>query len=127
MNITRYLSILPLVALLCACTSVDGVSTNLDKENFTNYYAASKVKMYDSEKSFPGQYHALGLVEGESCQLKANEAPANDIDARTDARKKAAAKQANAIVFTACVAIEDQQCLSLQVCYGKAYQLVADN
>lgn len=107
------------------CRSIPMVSTNLDKENFERYYAPSSVKMYETEQSLPNERHYLGLVEGDSCQIKPNDAPANDADARTDARRKAASKKADAIVFTTCVAIKDNQCISSRVCYGKAFKLIS--
>jgi RcsF protein len=109
------------------------VSTNLDKDNFNQYFSASNVKIYKSENDFPGQYHYIGAVEGQDCQVKPHHAQPDEINARTQARQKAFSLQANAIVFTACTLLTQEQllqlsesndakqCNSLVVCYGKAY------
>ncbi|KGJ93503.1 hypothetical protein ND16A_1478 [Thalassotalea sp. ND16A] len=105
------------------CATAPNVETNLDKENFEQYFAASTVRVYQDETELPGKGKLLGLVEGDSCKMKANDKPANASDARTMARERAAALEANAVVFTSCTLIEDQQCLEMMVCYGKAFQI----
>lgn len=116
-----------LLGLLTSCASQYHVSTNLDKQNFKDYFSPSKVKIYQTEQDFPARYKALGLVEGESCQTKEHQAPPNEIDARTDARKKAYDKGANGIIFSGCALIENDQadrvCLRTRVCYGRAFYL----
>ncbi|WP_169303165.1 Rcs stress response system protein RcsF [Thalassotalea mangrovi] len=100
------------------------VETNLDQENFDEYFSAGSVEVFASTNDLPGPAKFIGMVEGESCQMKASDAPVSAADARTEARKKAASMQANAVVFTSCVDIDEPQCNQLLVCYGKAYQLV---
>lgn len=119
---TRLLTISS-VSFLSACTNGPSVETNLDKKNFTEYFAAGNVTVYQNEDELPGKVNSLGLVEGENCKAKANDAPANAADARTMAREKAAAIGANAVIFTSCTLVEDEQCLEMMVCYGKAFQL----
>ncbi|WNC70737.1 Rcs stress response system protein RcsF [Thalassotalea psychrophila] len=111
------------VTLLSACANGPSVETNLDKENFDEYFAAGNVTVYQTEDELPGKVVSLGLIEGESCKAKENDIPANAADARTMAREKAASMEANAVVFTSCTLIEDQQCLEMMVCYGKAFQV----
>ncbi|WNC70124.1 Rcs stress response system protein RcsF [Thalassotalea nanhaiensis] len=111
------------IMLLCACTNGPSVETNLDKENFDEYFAAGNVTVFQDENELPGKVKFLGLVEGDSCKAKENDIPANAADARTMAREKAASMEANAVVFTSCTPIEDQQCLEMMVCYGKAFQI----
>ena len=111
------------ITLLSACANGPNVETNLDKENFDKYFAAGNVTIYQDEDQLPGKVTSLGLVEGESCKAKENDIPANAEDARTMARGKAASIEANAVIFTSCTLIEDQQCLEMMVCYGKAFQV----
>lgn len=107
--------------LLSACSGNYTFSSNLDSDNFHEYLKPSKVVIYENEKNILSEYKLIGIVEGESCQLKAHHAPPNEIDARTQARAKAFDIGANGIVFTSCIQIEDMQCSDLLVCYGQAY------
>ena len=118
--------------LLLSCNSNYTVSTNLDSNNFKEYFSPSKVTIYQSEQEIAQRHKFIGLVEGEDCQLKEHHAAPDKIIARTNARKEAFKQQANAIVFTGCATIDaamanqrpaKQQCLSTLVCYGKAYQV----
>ena len=117
------LLIISSISLLSACANGPSIETNLDKENFDDYFAAGNVIVYQNEDELPGKVVSLGLVEGESCKAKENDIPANAADARTMAREKAASMEANAVIFTSCTLIEDQQCLEMMVCYGKAFQV----
>ena len=124
----RNVAICFLAALfVTGCAKINDISTNLDAENFKNYFSPTKVKIVDSEKDLVGKYKLLGLVEGESCQEKAHHAAPNEIDARTEARGKAYKLGANASIFSQCVMIEDDKaakyCLASTVCYGRAYQV----
>lgn len=114
---------LVLLISLSACNNTTQVETNLDKENFSEYFKAGSVNVYHSEADFKSDYKFIGLVEGDSCKEQENGQPANEVDARTLARQRAADLGANAVVFTSCIAIEDQQCLEALVCYGKAFTL----
>jgi RcsF protein len=121
-------TIILLMAILGAsCAKINDVSTNLDRENFKHYFSPTKVKIYSSEKEFVGKAKFLGLVEGESCQEKVHHAAPNEIDARTEARRQAYQLEANAIIFSQCVLIEDDEaaknCLATTVCYGRAFKL----
>lgn len=117
-----------LVSLLTVgCAKINDISTNLDRDNFKHYFSPTKVKIVESEKELTGKYKFVGLVEGESCQAKAHHAAPNEIDARTEARRKAYELEANAIIFSRCVMIEEDQaakyCVASTVCYGRAYQV----
>jgi RcsF protein len=116
-----------LVWLLSACTNQYSVSTNLDKDNFKHYFSPSEVVIYQDESNIIGKYRYLSSVEGEDCQKESHLQAPDEIVARTNARRKAYQVGANAIVFTGCVLIEkdinDKQCLSTKVCYGKAFQV----
>ena len=125
--------ILSLISVfLLSCNSNYTVSTNLDSNNFKNYFSPTKVTIYQSEQDIPQHYQLIGVVEGEDCQLKVHHAAPDEINARTNARRQAFKLQANGIVFTSCTIInspiahqspEKQQCLSTVVCYGKAYKV----
>lgn len=113
--------------LLPGCAKINDISTNLDRDNFKHYFSPTKVQIIESEKDFTGKYKFVGLVEGESCQEKAHHAAPNEIDARTEARRNAYKLDANAIIFSQCVMIEQDQaakyCVASTVCYGRAYQV----
>ncbi len=120
-----------IVSLLASgCAKINDISTNLDRDNFKNYFAPTKVKIVKSEKDFTGKYQFIGLVEGESCQEKSHHAAPNEIDARTEARRQAYKLDANAIIFSQCVIIEEDKaakyCLASTVCYGRAYKVEQD-
>lgn len=114
-------------SLAVGCAKINDISTNLDRDNFKHYFSPTKVKIVESEKELTGKYKFVGLVEGESCQAKAHHAAPNEIDARTQARRKAYELEANAIIFSRCVMIEEDQaakyCIASTVCYGRAYQV----
>ena len=114
-------------SLAVGCAKINDISTNLDRDNFKHYFSPTKVKIVESEKELTGKYKFVGLVEGESCQAKAHHAAPNEIDARTQARREAYELEANAIIFSRCVMIEEDQaakyCVASTVCYGRAYQV----
>ncbi len=118
---------LVIIFTLSACVNRYSVSTNLDSENFAEYFSPSQVTIYQSEQDILTDHRYLGSVEGEDCQAKAHHQAPDEITARTQARKKAFQLGAKAIVFTGCALIEkneaDKQCLATLVCYGKAYQV----
>ncbi|MEW6991689.1 Rcs stress response system protein RcsF [Colwelliaceae bacterium 6441] len=118
-----------LLLLLNACASQYSVSTNLDQANITHYFSPSSVAIYQDERAITGKYRYIGLVDGEDCQHKLHHQAPDEITARTNARRKAFKLGANAIVFSGCALIAnneaDKQCLSTTVCYGKAYLVEA--
>lgn len=111
------------------------VSTNLDKDNFNQYFSASHVKIYNSEQEFNTRYQLIGTVEGQDCQIKAHHAVPDEVNARTQARQQAFDKQANAIIFSHCALLpqeqlaqlnnsnDAQQCHAIVICYAKAYAI----
>ena len=126
-----------LISLLISLTSCSAhnLSTNLDKENFSNYFSAAKVKIYPSEKDINASYQFIGAVEGQDCQIKAHHAVPDEINARTQARRQAFDKQANGIVFSNCALLPQEQlaqlnnsndaqrCHAIVICYAKAYAI----
>ncbi len=125
MNKTSVVSITLFITILLVGCSHFTTSTNLDSSNFDSYFSASHVIIYNDEKEFKSTYQYVGLVEGEDCQQKAHYAKPDEIIARTNARKHADEIKANAIIFTGCAIIDNdqsaKQCLATTVCYGKAY------
>jgi RcsF protein len=113
---------LTLLALV-GCSGNYGFESNLKGDNFTEYFSASEVKIYEHENTFNAPHKYLGIVEGDDCQAKTHLAKPDKINARTAARKAAFQLNANAIVFTSCVDIESKQCVAQIVCYAKAYQV----
>jgi len=136
---TNKVFIKPIIALLTTvlltnCAS-NSISTNIDKENFDQYFSAAKVKIYSSEKEFNGRYQFISSVEGQDCQVKPHHAIPDEINARTQARKQAFEQQANGIVFSGCALLtheqlsqlndsnDAKQCHAIVICYAKAYAI----
>jgi RcsF protein len=111
--------------LLSGCAQHYTVSTNVDRENFEQYFAPSQVTVYHSVAELPVNAKYLGLVEGEDCQLQAHHAIPEHKIARTQARTAAYQKRANAVVFTGCTFVPSKQCHQQLVCFGQAYQISA--
>ncbi|MFT5705584.1 MAG: RcsF protein [Shewanella sp.] len=110
-----------LVLLVSGCAGEYKFNSNLSGEAIDDYFKVSDVTVY--ENSLPsGNFERKGLVEGESCQIAANDAPANIVEARTKARRSAADKGANGLIIKTCfVATEQtQQCISNAICIGQA-------
>jgi RcsF protein len=132
MKMTIKLCVSPLLLLLASCSN-NFVSTNIDKDNFNDYFSAGKVKIYQSEKDIEASYQLVGIVEGQDCQIKAHHAVPDEINARTEARRQASDKGANGIVFSQCALLshdrlvqlnnstDAQQCHAIVICYAKAY------
>lgn len=108
-----------------SCSQKITVSSNLDPDNFRDYFSTSKVKIITDESELIKPYKFIGLVEGQSCQEKPHYELPDEITARTDTRNNAYKLHANAVLFTACTLIEnneaDKQCVATRVCYAKAY------
>nr|WP_285817648.1 Rcs stress response system protein RcsF [Echinimonas agarilytica] len=107
---------------LVGCANNYDVSTNLDKENFTEYFKPSQVQVFESDQ-IPSGYKNIGSIEGMSCQQAENDVPAATADARTQARIAAANLKANGIVIDVCETeynTESPQCLTLVTCYARA-------
>ncbi len=133
----KYL-VLILAASITACSTNYQVSTNLDKENFKDYFSAAEVKIYLHEKDIPGRHQFIGSIEGQDCQEKPHHAAPDKINARTQARQQAFEQNANGIVFTGCADLtssqlahlrqsnDAQQCHAITICYGKAYLVETD-
>ena len=112
---------------LTGCASHYTLSTNLDKENFKAYFSHAQVSIVENESEFTSRYKFIGLVEGQDCQAKPHHAKPDEIAARTEARRQAFEQNANAVIFTGCALIDDDQASKQShatiVCYAKSYQV----
>ncbi|WP_286261488.1 Rcs stress response system protein RcsF [Thalassotalea atypica] len=120
---TRLTSSLFSLLFITGCAQVSDVKTNLDRENFKQYFAHGQVQIFEKESKFIGKYKMIGGVEGENCQVKPYHAAPDKIEARTNARRSAFELGANAIVFSGCTTVQTKQCHANIICYGKAYQV----
>ena len=121
----KTLLIAPLVLLLSACAGDYKFNTNLDGEAIDEYFKASDVAVFEGNIHPSVPFDIIGLVEGETCQEGANDAPASISEARTLARRAAADKGANAILIKKCMVFEEQTqaCFSRAVCVGQAIKI----
>lgn len=114
-----------IILSVAGCAQKITLNSNLDPDNFRDYFSASKVKIINDESELSTPYKFIGLVEGQSCQEKAHHELPDEITARTETRKNAYQLHANAVLFTACTLIEnneaDKQCVATRVCYAKAF------
>lgn len=109
--------------LLSACASDYQVNTNLDRQNFENYFKPSSVIIYNAD-TLPEGSQRLTDVTGTSCQATPEDVPASGADARTQARIKAADVGANALVIDVCdseVDTRNPNCSELITCFGRAF------
>lgn len=111
---------------LLAATLLTGCSgysfhTNLDKENFTEYFKPGSVTLIDKAQMAKLDYQVLGTVEGTSCQEEANQPVPVIGDARTEARRRTADLGGNALVLSQCLELQQTPgCLASITCYGQA-------
>ena len=88
--------------LLSACSHFQ-FSSNLDKDNFSEYFKPSQVTVYEKSQLTGVDHTFIAAVEGSSCQEEVNDRPADIKQARTHARIQAANLDANGIVFQTCL------------------------
>ncbi|MCL1147085.1 hypothetical protein L2747_13860 [Shewanella marinintestina] len=118
----KYLLPSALLLVLSGCAGDYTFNSNLDSDAINDYFKASDVTMYEGALQPVGPFEIKGLVEGETCQVSENDAPASIVEARTIARRAAADKQANGLVIKNCLLIEEatQNCVSRALCVGQA-------
>ncbi|WP_417760154.1 Rcs stress response system protein RcsF [Shewanella sp.] len=109
--------------LLSGCSNYT-FHSNLDKDEINNYFKPSQVTLYENRMP-DAPYTALGMIEGTDCQIDENASPASLANARTDARRKAADKNANGIIMQKCAAIPEpaEGCFSRTLCIGQAIKV----
>ncbi len=111
---------------LSGCQDV-AFETNLNPENFTEYFKPSTVEVYTNESILQHRFESLGLVTGLACQETEDDFIARESEARTDARRKAADMGANGIVFGKCIRLEQTASCAVSVtCYGEAFKVAQD-
>ncbi len=99
--------------------------SNLHPDNFREYYKPSMVTEMTASEIEKYDYHSFGSVEGLSCQVSEDDAPATETTARTAARLKAVDLGADAIVFGKCVKLKNTPACYVSVtCYADAIKLV---
>ena len=109
--------------LLNACQDVS-FESNLNPQNFTEYFKPSSVEVYTEDTIKEHRYHSLGLVTGLACQENEDDFVARASEARTDARIKAADMGANGIVFEQCITLKKTKACNVSVtCYGEAFKV----
>lgn len=95
--------------------------SNLSPKRFVDYYKPSAVDEVTEAELTKVRYKELGTVEGLACQVRDQDYIATEADARTDAKRKAADKGANAIQFGKCTRLTDTPACKVSVtCYGEA-------
>lgn len=120
----RLILIMPLIASGCANYAFN---SNLDKENFDDYFKPGSVQIYQQDELAGLNYLYLGTIEGESCQSDANQPRPNAGDARTQARRRAADMGANGVTIDKCAELSDTPgCLKQVICYGQALKVAQE-
>ncbi|RCU48888.1 MULTISPECIES: Rcs stress response system protein RcsF [Corallincola] len=120
-----------LPALLLTLSGCSGYSlhTNLDKQNFDDYYRPSSVTVYTAEQLTDLNYKELGPVQGESCRNRSDLPPAQVSDARTQARTSVAEMGGNGVTFSQCLTLTGDDslpgCIDSIICIGTALAVEA--
>lgn len=116
--------------ILCSLVCLTGCSwfsfsTNVDPENFTEYYKSSLVKQYHKEDlQTLENYEDLGPVEGISCQAAPEEAEPKEKLAMKYMLESAYDIGANAVVTGKCIELEATlHCIKEYTCYGQALKV----
>lgn len=103
-----------------------GFDSNVSPAGIKEYYKGDAVRLYSKAELEGVNYVTLGSVEGEACQVEANEAPPKEADARAQLRRRAADMGANGVVLDSCIRFNDMPgCLEQVLCSGQAV-VVAD-
>lgn len=103
-----------------------GFDSNVSPSGIKDYYKGDGVTLYSKAELEGGNYVTLGSVEGEACQVEAQEAPPKEADARAQIRRRAADMGANGLILNSCIRFDDMPgCLEQVLCSGQAI-VVAD-
>lgn len=121
----KLITAIAVLLTLTSCAPITSFQTNVDPQNFKNYFGSRNMPVFKSESEFLSNYQLISVVEGASCQAKPHDATPNLATARTNAKKSAYQKGANAIIFTGCTTISTNVCHQEIVCYGKAYDVAS--
>ena len=100
-------------------------SSNIDPDNFTEYYRAAGIEQYtkaDLDKF--DSYEDLGDIEGISCQVTEKDAEPVEALARRYLLESAADLGANAVIMGKCIELENTlHCLKEYTCYARALKV----
>ncbi|WP_445397430.1 Rcs stress response system protein RcsF [Zobellella sp. An-6] len=117
---------LTLAALTLSGCAGWGFDSNVSPTGIKEYYKGDGVRLYSKAELEGVNYVTLGSVEGEACQMEANEAPPKEADARTQIRRRAADMGANGLILNSCIRFDDMPgCIEQVLCSGQAI-VVAD-
>ena len=121
----RLLGVSLLAVALSGCAGW-GFNSNVSPDGIKDYYKGDGVQLYSKADLEGVNYVTLGSVEGEACQIKADEAPPKEADARASVRRRAADMGANGILMDRCIRFDDMPgCIEQVLCSGQALK-VAD-
>lgn len=113
-----------LAAVVLAGCSQYSFHTNMDKENFTNYFKPGSVALVDKAQLDDLNYVVLGTVEGNSCQEDDRQPVPSAADARTEARRRTADMGGNALQLSQCLELgATPGCKASITCYGQALKV----
>ncbi|PSJ45949.1 exopolysaccharide biosynthesis protein [Zobellella taiwanensis] len=98
-----------------------GFDSNVSPEGIKEYYKGDGVTLYTKAELEGVNYVTLGSVEGEACQVEAQEAPPKVADARAHIRRRAADMGANGLILDSCIRFDDMPgCIEQVLCTGQA-------
>lgn len=114
--------------LLVGCTGKYSFNSNLSKQAIDEYYKAGGVLFIEKNQTPPRPFNPIGMVDGESCQIGNNDAPASVANARTDLRRHAADKGGNGVILNNCVNFNepDAGCITRVLCIGQAISMESE-
>ena len=116
----RLLGVSLLAVTLSGCAGW-GFNSNVSPDDIKDYYKGDGVQLYNKAELEGVNYVTLGSVEGEACQINANEAPPKEADARASVRRRAADMGANGILMDRCIRFDDMPgCIEQVLCSGQA-------
>lgn len=119
----KFTLILATTCLLAACSGYS-FNTNLDKENFSDYFAVSQVSYYQADQLSDYYVEQMGVIETEDCQTSLMDPPAEKKKAMIAAKRIAAKKGANGIIIDSCIVPPSSKlCLSSYICYSSAIKV----
>lgn len=109
-------------ALLAGCAGDYTFNSNLSGKAVKEYFKAGDVLLIDKNMAPPRPFEPLAMVDGEACQIFADEPPATAADARTKLRLAAANAGGNGVMLNNCVEYKDPEggCLTRALCIGRA-------
>ncbi|MGN1394285.1 MAG: Rcs stress response system protein RcsF [Succinivibrionaceae bacterium] len=112
---------------IVGCSSFS-FETNLNQQKFSEYFNVANIQVYNNAELHELNYIDIGTVEGISCQVKPDDPRASYPEARQEARKKAAEMEANGIVYSTCIELENTLgCESSVSCYARAIYVKDNN